>query len=48
MDAKRISLGRKTTAAAKRLDDREEIHNAASYGDLERWDTSAEETSKWW
>jgi len=34
MDAKRISLGRKTTAAAKRRDDREEIHNAASYGDF--------------
>jgi hypothetical protein len=32
MDAKPIFFGRKTTAAAKRRDDREEIHNAASYG----------------
>jgi len=34
MDAKPIFFGRKTTAVAKRRDDREEIHNAASYGDF--------------
>jgi len=48
MDAKPIFFGRKTTAAAKRRDDREEIHNAASYGGLEQSDTSANKTSKWW
>jgi hypothetical protein len=41
MDAKRISIGRKTTAAAKRPDDREEIHNAAPYRGLEQSDTPA-------
>jgi hypothetical protein len=46
MDAKRVSFGRKTTAAAKRRDDREEIHNAVSCAGLEQSDISVNKTSK--